>query len=127
MTRTVHVLVVDDCDMNLLATTILLKKFAMEVFAVNSGEEAIDEISNGMTFYNAIFMDYIMPGMDGVEATRQIRSIDNEYAQNIPIIAYTSIADKGNEQMFFDNGFNAVLSKPATAENIRSIVQNWLR
>jgi CheY-like chemotaxis protein len=69
----------------------------------------------------------MMPVMNGVEATRQIRSIDNEYAQNIPIIAYTSTAEEGIEQMFYDNGFNDFLSKPATNEKLDSIIQNWLR
>jgi HPt (histidine-containing phosphotransfer) domain-containing protein len=78
--------------------------------------------------YNAIFMDHMMPEMDGIEATRIIREeIGSEYAQNIPIIALTANALVGNEEMFLSRGFQAFLPKPVEIARLDAIIRQWVR
>ena len=121
------VLVVDDMQTNLDVAAGMLKKYKMRVDCVTSGEEAIDLISGGEPAYDAVFMDHMMPGMDGVEAAEKIRAIGTKYAMTIPIIALTANAIAGNEQMFIDNDFQAFLAKPINMMKLDSIVQRWVR
>jgi CheY-like chemotaxis protein len=72
-------------------------------------------------------MDHMMPGIDGMEATKLIRAMGTKYTQNIPIIALTANAVAGNEQMFLNNGFDAFLSKPFSIMTLDSVIQRWVR
>jgi PAS domain S-box-containing protein len=121
------VLVVDDFPTNLDVATGMLRKYKMQVDCVTSGQEAVDLIAAGDPAYNAVFMDHMMPGMDGMEATAAIRALGTEYAHKIPIIALTANVVAGNEQMFLDNGFDAYLPKPFSVMSLDSIVQQWVR
>ncbi|MDR0322232.1 MAG: transporter substrate-binding domain-containing protein [Treponema sp.] len=122
-----RVLVVDDFPSNLEVAAGMLRKYKMQVDCVTNGQEAIDRIAAEKPVYNAIFMDHMMPGMDGVEATKAIRALDTKYAKNIPVIALTANVVAGNKQMFLDNGFNALLPKPVNVMIMDSIVQRWIR
>jgi signal transduction histidine kinase len=121
------VLVVDDFPTNLDVAAGMLLKYKMRVDCVMSGREALERITAGEPVYNAIFMDHMMPGMDGVETTGRIRALGTDYAKNIPIIALTANAVAGNEQMFLENGFNAFLAKPFNVMNLDSVIQRWVR
>jgi CheY-like chemotaxis protein len=121
------VLVVDDFPMNLDVAAGMLRKYKMQVDCVQSGREAVDRIQAGEPVYNAVFMDHMMPGMDGVEATKIIRALGTEYAKNIPVIALTANAVSGSEQMFLQNGFNAFLPKPFNAMLLDAVVKMWVR
>jgi PAS domain S-box-containing protein len=121
------VLVVDDLQMNLEVAAGMLRKYKMKVDCVLSGQESINLIAAKEPVYDAIFMDHMMPGMDGIEATKRIRNLGTEYAQNIPIIALTANAVEGNEQMFIENGFSAFLPKPFSALNLDKVIQRWVR
>jgi PAS domain S-box-containing protein len=122
-----RVLVVDDIPMNLDVAAGMLRKYKMQVDCVLSGLGAIDVIATGEPVYDAIFMDHMMPGVDGMEATKAIRAGDTEYARNIPIIALTANAVEGSERMFIQNGFNAYLPKPFNVQNLDKVVQRWVR
>jgi CheY-like chemotaxis protein len=121
------VLVVDDFPTNLDVAAGMLRKYKMQVDCVMSGKEAVDAIAAGDPAYNAIFMDHMMPGMDGVEAVKLIRGLGTEYAQNIHIIALTANAVAGSEEMFLANGFDAFLAKPFNVMNLDSVVQRWIK
>ncbi|MCL1927786.1 MAG: ATP-binding protein [Treponema sp.] len=121
------VLLVDDLPTNLDVAAGMLRKYKMQVDCVTSGQDAIDRISAGDPVYDAIFMDHMMPVMDGVEATTLIRALSTKYAENIPVIALTANAVAGNEQMFLDKGFNAFLPKPFNVKSLDSIIQRWVR
>ena len=120
------VLVVDDLQSNLDVAVGLLSKYKMHIDCLTNGQDAVDRIRNGKPIYNAIFMDHMMPGMDGMETTMKIRSIGTEYAEMIPIIVLTANAIAGNEQMFLENGFQAFLSKPIDIIRLNSIVMKWV-
>jgi CheY-like chemotaxis protein len=64
--------------------------------------------------------------MDGVEATRRIRALDDEYAWMVPIIALTANAVAGNEKLFLENGFQAFVSKPINLTKMDSVVRQWI-
>ncbi|MDR3073005.1 MAG: response regulator, partial [Clostridiales Family XIII bacterium] len=121
-----HVLIVDDVKTNLDVAKGMLKPYSMKVECVSSGSEAIDLIRNGEQ-YDLIFMDHMMPGMDGVEAVHIIREeIDTDYARNVPIVALTANAVSGSEQMFLENGFQAFLSKPVDIIKMDAIIRKWI-
>ncbi|MDR0522776.1 MAG: response regulator, partial [Planctomycetaceae bacterium] len=122
------VLVVDDVQTNLDVARGMLKPYEMQVDCVSSGPQAIDAIRQEKVRYNAIFMDHMMPGMDGIETTKIIREkIGTEYAENIPIIALTANAILGNEEMFLANGFQAFLSKPIDIMRLDAAIRRWVR
>ena len=123
-----RVLVVDDVSTNLDVAKGMLKTYGMLVDCVGSGQDAINAIRAEKVKYNAVFMDHMMPGMDGLEATRIIREeIDTDYARNVPIIALTANAILGNEQLFLSRGFQAFLSKPIDVSRLDSIVHEYVR
>jgi CheY-like chemotaxis protein/HPt (histidine-containing phosphotransfer) domain-containing protein len=100
----------------------------MTVDCVGSGQAAIDLIRKGEPRYNAIFMDHMMPGMDGIEAVRIIRNeIDSDYAKTIPVIALTANAITGNEKIFLNNGFQDFLTKPIDIMKMNNAINRWVR
>jgi signal transduction histidine kinase/CheY-like chemotaxis protein/HPt (histidine-containing phosphotransfer) domain-containing protein len=122
------VLVVDDMLTNLDVARGMMKLYEMQVDCVTSGPEAITAIQEEKVKYNAIFMDHMMPVMDGIEATRVIRGeIDTEYARTVPIIALTADAVLGNEEKFLKSGFQAFLSKPIDVMRLDQVIRQWVR
>ena len=121
------VLVVDDMQTNLDVAAGMLKKYKMRVDCATSGQEAISLIKNGEPAYDAVFMDHMMPVMDGVETAEKIRAVGTKYAMTVPIIALTANAIAGNEQMFLSKDFQAFLPKPLNIINLDAVVQRWVR
>jgi len=122
-----RVLLVDDVVTNLDVAKGLMKPYQMQIDCVTGGWEAVEAMHNENIRYNAIFMDHMMPGMDGIEATRLIREIGTDYAKNIPIIALTANAIVGNEKMFLDKGFQAFVSKPIEIARLDAVIREWVR
>jgi len=123
-----RVLVVDDIVTNLNIAKGFLKQYGMKVDCVLSGQKAIDAIRDEKYKYDAIFMDHMMPGIDGIEATRIIRDeIGTEYAKKIPVIAFTANAISGNEELFLNKGFQAFIPKPIDIHRLDEVVRRWVR
>ncbi|MDR0311994.1 MAG: transporter substrate-binding domain-containing protein, partial [Treponema sp.] len=124
------VLVVDDMPTNLAVVRGIMKPYGLTVDCVTSGFEAIDRIRNETKKYNAVFMDHMMPEMDGIETVRIIREelgANSEYARTVPIIALTANAIVGNEEIFLNNGFQAFLTKPIDIVQMDKAINYWLR
>jgi signal transduction histidine kinase/DNA-binding response OmpR family regulator len=121
------VLVVDDMRTNLDVAAGLLRKYKMQVDCLTCGQDAIDRIRYGTPVYNAIFMDHMMPGMDGIETVDAIRNLNSEYAMNIPIIALTANAIHGTEELFYAHGFQAFMTKPIDIMELDSVIRKWVR
>ena len=120
-------LVVDDVEINLYITGEMLSPYKLEVDCVESGREAIDLIMDGKIKYDIIFMDHMMPGIDGIEATRIIREeIGTDYARTIPIVALTANALVGNEKLFLESGFQEFLGKPMDLQRLDEVLKNVL-
>jgi signal transduction histidine kinase/CheY-like chemotaxis protein len=123
-----RVLVVDDIETNLEVAKGLMKPYEMQVDCVTSGQQAVNAIRKGSAKYDAVFMDHMMPEMDGITATRLIRmDIGTEYAKKIPIIALTANAIVGNEKMFLDSGFQDFISKPIDLMRLDGVIKRWVR
>ncbi|MDR2159572.1 MAG: response regulator [Treponema sp.] len=120
-------LVVDDVETNLDVAKGMLLPYGLEIDCVSSGPEAIKLVREGRP-YQIIFMDHMMPGMDGIEAARIIHNETGvEYAKTVPIIALTANAIAGNDEMFLRNGFQAFLSKPIDTVKLDQILNTWVR
>ena len=122
-----RVLVVDDVGTNLDVAKGLMKPYGMQIDCMTGGKQAIDAIRDEKVRYSAVFMDHMMPGMDGIEATRLIREIGTEYAKTVPIIALTANAVAGNEEMFLDKGFQDFISKPIEISRLDAVIRRWVR
>jgi CheY-like chemotaxis protein/HPt (histidine-containing phosphotransfer) domain-containing protein len=104
-----------------------MNPYKLTVDCVDSGQKAIDAILTAEIKYDAIFMDHMMPGMDGIEAMQRIRDLGTEYAKNIPVIVLTANAIAGNEEMFLSKGFQAFLTKPIDLLRLDEILRRWVR
>jgi CheY-like chemotaxis protein len=117
------VLVVDDMEMHLFVIKEKLVTYGLEVDTTTSGSEAINMIKQGT--YSLVFMDHLMPEMDGIEATREIRKLGKEY-EELPIIALAANVDSGAREMFLANGFSDFLLKPVKKQKLEEILKEWL-
>jgi len=119
-----RILVVDDIHTNLVVTSGLLAIYKSHVDTCTSGAAAISMVQN--KHYDIVFMDHMMPEMDGIEATRAIRALDGDYYKNLPVIALTANAIIGMKEMFLSNGFNDYLSKPIEILKLDYTLAAWL-
>jgi CheY-like chemotaxis protein len=117
-----RVLVVDDVETNLYVVRGLLAPYGLSVETAESGYNAIDKIRNGST-YDIIFMDHFMPDMDGMEATRIIRSLCYPH----PIIALTANAVAGQAEVFLSSGFDGFISKPIDIRQLNTTLIKLIR
>jgi len=124
VTSDVRVLIVDDISINLMVAEGLMAAYMMQIDTCTSGKAAIEKIKN--TKYDIVFMDHMMPELDGIETTRIIRSIPGEYYANLPIIALTANAVSGTRNMFLQNGMNDLLTKPIELQKLNEILDRWL-
>jgi CheY-like chemotaxis protein len=118
-----RVLLVDDIDINLEVAAFMLNSFGITPETASGGHEAVEKVKANK--YDIVFMDHMMPGMDGVEATKAIRSLGG-YGAALPILALTANAVSGAREMFLANGFNGFLSKPMEPEAFAEALLKWL-
>lgn len=119
-----HVLVVDDNQMNIRVVEGLLKEYQIKVTYANSGQEAL-KIIEKMCF-DFVFMDHMMPEMDGIETMHRIRDKAGHYYQKVPIIALTANAVPGNREMFLEEGFNDFVAKPVEMSVLERVLRRNL-
>lgn len=115
------ILLVDDVETNLYVAEGLIAPYKIRPDTVSSGQGAIDLIKSGKT-YDFIFMDHMMPKMDGVEATKILRGMG--YTK--PIVALTANAISGSAQMFMDNGFDGFISKPIDVYELDAALKKFV-
>jgi len=116
------VLVVDDVEINLYVACEILLSYKLEVEMSDSGIEAIEKIINGKK-YDVIFMDHMMPKMDGIETTKKLR----ELGYTGFIVALTANALVGNDKMFENNGFDGFIPKPIDINQINIVLNKFVR
>ena len=116
------VLVVDDVETNLHVTKGLMMPYGLSIELVSSGFEALERIKNGKV-YDIIFMDHMMPVMDGIETTKKIRELGYTH----PIVALTANAIIGQVKIFMDNGFDDFLSKPVDLRQLNNVLNKLIR
>jgi CheY-like chemotaxis protein len=121
-----RILVVDDIATNLRVAAELMAPYKMIIDTCLSGPEAIEMIQEYR--YDLIFMDHMMPQMDGVQATAIIREMGKQdpYYRNLPIIALTANAIFGQREMFLRNGIDDFLAKPIEMSKLNAILEHWI-
>jgi CheY-like chemotaxis protein len=116
------VLIVDDVETNLYVAKGLMAPYELAMDTAVSGFEAIDKVKAGNVF-DIIFMDHMMPKMDGIETTKILR----EMGYNRPIIALTANALVGQAEMFMRNGFDGFISKPIDVRQLNTTLNKMVR
>lgn len=113
------VLLVEDNELNLEIAKMLLEDEKMIVTTAENGKEAVDIVSQSVPGrFDFIFMDFMMPVMDGLEAARQIRTLNRKDTKEIPIIAMTANAFQDDIRDCIDAGMNAHIAKPIDSKKI---------
>jgi signal transduction histidine kinase/CheY-like chemotaxis protein len=122
----VRLLIVDDLSTNLKVAEGLLAPYKASVETCLSGREALELVKQHE--YDIVFMDHMMPEMDGIETTLAIRSWETEQKHNnkISIIALTANAVAGMKEMFIENGFNDFLAKPIDVSKLDEMLDRWI-
>ena len=118
------VLVVDDVKMNILVFTGLLRGTEMTIDSAHSGPESIEMSKN--TKYDIIFMDHLMPGMDGIEAFHLIRDDENNINHDTPVVVLTANAIVGMRASYLEEGFDEYLSKPVEQKDLLKVTEEIL-
>ncbi len=119
-----HVLIIDDNQMNIRVVEGLMRTYGVQVSYALSGQEGIDMLASMK--YDMIFLDHMMPGMDGIETFHHIRRKHDLYYKEIPIVALTANAIAGAREMFIKEGFNDFLSKPVESSVLQRILKKHL-
>ena len=118
------ILVVDDNEINLEVTEGLLEPLNMQIDLADSGKHALQMIEKKK--YHLIFMDHMMPVMDGIETTERIRQLQDEYYHTVPIIALTANALMDAREQFAKAGMNDFVAKPIEMKEICKCLKKWL-
>ena len=116
----VKVLIVDDTEINLMVMEELLTPLNLSVTCTDCGEKALEIIDHES--FSIIFMDYIMPGKNGIETTKDIR----ERGIETPIIALTGDTEEETKKEFILDGSNDILSKPVEYEKMKNLLNLYL-
>ena len=117
-----RILIVDDVETNLYVAKGLMMPYNLKIDLATSGFEAIDKIKSGI-IYDIVFMDHMMPKMDGIETTKQLRNMGYTSA----IVALTANALAGQAEMFLKNGFDDFISKPIDVRHLNATLNRLIR
>jgi len=116
------VLVVDDAESNLYVAQGLMAPYELTIETAGSGFDAIKKIKAG-NIYDIVFMDHMMPVMDGIEATSKIRDLGYHH----PVVALTANAVTGQEEVFLTSGFDGFISKPIDMRQLNAALKRFVR
>lgn len=117
-----QILLVDDSEQNIQVITSLLRRTGVQLDTAASGFECIEKVRNKK--YHLIFLDYMMPEMDGIETFHRLKKEVN--GQSVPVIALTADVSTGIHQHFLSEGFSDYLSKPVMWEKLEELLLQWL-
>ncbi|MCR4807123.1 MAG: response regulator [Lachnospiraceae bacterium] len=116
----VRALVVDDEPMNLIVASSIFRDYGMVIETAGSGFEAIRRCED--TDYDLVFMDHMMPQMDGVEAMKRIKEYGEEAGKSITVVALTANAVSGAREMFMKEGFDGFIAKPIDTDDFERVM-----
>ncbi|MCL2006032.1 MAG: ATP-binding protein [Planctomycetaceae bacterium] len=116
------VLIVDDMETNIYVAEGLMRSYGLQIDTATSGRETINKINAG-NVYDIVFMDHMMPEMDGMETTKRLRDL----GYTAPIVALTANAVAGQAEIFLRNGFDSFISKPIDTRQLNMILHKLIR
>ena len=119
-----RILIVDDNVINLKVAVGLMRPYRMQIATAESAAAAISMLRS--KDYDLVFMDHMMPDTDGVEATKMIRELGDDYYRSLPIIALTANAINGVHEMFLEAGMNDFIAKPIELSALDRVLKKWL-
>lgn len=119
-----HVLVVDDDPVNLKVASGLMKTYEVKTDVAGSGAEALKMIDSEL--YDIIFLDHMMPDMDGIETFRRLRKKNGFYFKEVPVIALTANTIFGAREMFLEEGFQDFLPKPIEVSALKRVLKTYI-
>ena len=119
-----RILVVDDNSTNIQVCRGIFKRYALNIDTALSGQEAVNKAE--MAAYDIIFMDHMMPGMDGVQALKAIRELGDEHNSHVPIVVLTADNSAEQERYLLKCGFDAYLCKPIDTLELTRIFRTHL-
>lgn len=119
-----RVLLVDDNKVNMKVAQLLFKPLLMDIDTAENGKEALEKVENNR--YDLVFMDHMMPVMDGVESTMAIRKSGVEYYSRLPIVALTANAVSEVKDELLAAGMNDIITKPISMDDVIEVLQKWL-
>ena len=117
-----RILLAEDNAVNRKLALVMLKKAGYAVKTVENGKEAVRALEEGV--FDLVLMDVQMPVMDGVEATRKIRGMEEKTGEHIPIVALTANAMKGDRERYLKAGMDDYMTKPFKWELLRQIIES---
>jgi signal transduction histidine kinase/HPt (histidine-containing phosphotransfer) domain-containing protein/ActR/RegA family two-component response regulator len=119
-------LIVDDIATNLRVAAELMTPYGLTIDTCLSGAKAIEMAKHNK--YDIVFMDHMMPGMDGIAATAAIRAMGaaDPYYRSLPVIMLTANAVSGQREMFLRNGIDDFLPKPIEVKHLNDILEKWI-
>ena len=122
-----RILVVEDNELNMEIICTILENYGIKTEQAVNGKEAVRRMEESVTgYYDMIFMDIMMPEMDGLEATRTIRNLDREDCKKIPIYAMSANAFDEDVKRSLASGMNGHLSKPVNLQVLEKTLQKVL-
>lgn len=119
-----RILVVDDNSINRKVFINLLKQTKAQIDEASSGFECIEKVQKN--YYDVIFLDHMMPEMDGVETLHKMKELVDYPCQNTPVVALTANAIQGAKEMYLSEGFDDFLSKPIRPDKLEKMVLDLL-
>ena len=123
-----RILLVEDNQMNQILAENILTSVGFAVDIASDGTEAVEKMKSASDgYYDIILMDIQMPQMDGYEATRQIRALDDKEKSEIPIVAVTANAFEEDKKVSSDVGMNGHLAKPYDIPEIMKTLNELLK
>jgi PAS domain S-box-containing protein len=123
--RRASILVAEDNPVNQRVATRLLEKMGYSVMVASSGKEAVEAVIANQ--FDLVLMDCQMPGMDGFEATRELRRLESAGGRRTTIVAMTANAMRGDRERCLDAGMDDYLSKPVKPKNLVAVLDRWLQ
>lgn len=121
-----HVLVVEDNAVNQLLISRQLARLGLECEIVGEASTALDLLSDPDHCFDVVLMDWQLPGIDGLEATRRIRELERESTRRVPVIALTASALASDRLACHEAGMDDFVAKPASITALDEAINRWV-
>ncbi len=120
-----RVLLVDDNIVNIKMVTSLLEPYKLQITSVYSGQQCLDEIVKNPD-YAVVFLDHMMPGMDGIETLHKLRAMEGEYFVTVPVVALTATISEDAKEVFKQEGFQDYVAKPVSVAEMERVLGKYI-